>query len=64
MINIMASVFGWWEIDNAYVAVVVAILFVILGNVYSKVNPWNKIPSSKSQVQNPKFKINPKFQTG
>ncbi len=35
-VNIVAGICGWWQIENTYVAVIVALAFIILGNFYSK----------------------------
>jgi SSS family solute:Na+ symporter len=38
LVNIIAKLAGWWRIEDTYMAVGAAILFVLLGNVFSKKN--------------------------
>ncbi len=38
LVNIIAKLAGWWRIEDTYMAVGAAILFVLLGNTFSKKN--------------------------
>ncbi len=35
-LNILAGILGWWSVENTYVAICTAAIFIFLGNVYSK----------------------------
>lgn len=35
IINIIAKLSGWWKLEDTYVALVAAILFIIIGNIYA-----------------------------
>ena len=35
LINIVAKIAGWWSIEDTYIAVSSALLFIVIGNVYA-----------------------------
>jgi solute:Na+ symporter, SSS family len=54
IVNIIAKIYGWWRLEDTYMAVGAALLFIILGNFYSKMKQKNLIKKSE------KIKIFPK----
>ncbi len=36
LINIVAGIFEWWKIEDTYVAIGAALIFIIAGNIYSR----------------------------
>lgn len=37
IVNIIAKLAGWWKIEDTYVAIAAAVVFIIIGNIYSKI---------------------------
>lgn len=51
LINIVAKLLGWWVIEDTYMAVGAAIVFVVLGNIYAS--------GRKKQLQRKSEKLKP-----
>ncbi|MBS4014669.1 MAG: sodium:solute symporter family protein [Bacteroidetes bacterium] len=46
LVNIIAKISGWWKVEDTYIAVGAAIVFVIIGNMYAKAKQKNLIKKS------------------
>ncbi len=46
LVNIVAKLSGWWKIEDTYIAVGAAILFIIIGNFYAKAKQKKLIKKS------------------
>ncbi len=55
LINIIARILGWWAIEDTYMAVGAAMVFIVLGNIYAN-NRKKKIRSQSRGLQPPKSK--------
>lgn len=50
LINIIAGIFGWWSVENTYVAIGAALVFIIIGNIYSR-NKKAQIAEDKPEIK-------------